>query len=823
MESFLGEGAYGKVYKVSNEEDSNEKVYKVSNKEFGHKSYAALKVIPIPYSSSEISQLMSEGLADDSLNSYISAMAEGILSEIRFVQEFQDSANVASCEDYAVIPKEDEPGYNILIRMELLESLENLLPTRSFGEDDAIAVGVDICRALELLDKSGSVHRDVKPENIFISKQGRYKLGDFGIARQIDCATSGMSKRGTLNYMAPEVFKRLEYATSADLYSLGLILYRILNNDRMPFVPANTAPLAQSERNKLFERRMSGETLPPPALASPEMSRVILKACAFDRKDRFKTASEMRMALEACRVSKIVLPPETQPVSAPEPKLVPDSEPKPVPVPEPKPVPVPEPKPVPVPEPKPVPVSESKPVPVSELKPSLEPSPPDRDPKRAKPKEMFLIGMALAILIIFAIIALPKTNWPTASSSVDGSPLPAATATNAPAPIAAPSVAATPVPAVKHTITPKPAKTPSPTPVPEVYIEIKGKQFSSTISTLSLSGRELTDADLANIKSLKQLWHISCGENSITDLSLFAGLEHLSSLDLPYNEISDIGPISDITSLTDLTLKHNKISDIAPLSTLTNLARVSLNENTISDITPLSGLTNLRSLNLDDNQITDLSPLAKLSDLVALQLSGNLISDFSPIVNLNNLAMLDLSSNKNVTDFSPISKLDTLELLLLSENDITDIHYLSELRNLEALDLDGNHITDITPLSGLDNLNTLGLNKNQITDFSPLFNLSNLVSLTINDNQITDISQFSNFSNPPTIHLDLVNNQISDISSLSNFSNLNYLYLDNNQITDLTPLAELSDLRTLYLDGNPISQEQLSYIESVLPDCWIHF
>ncbi|MDR1642294.1 MAG: protein kinase [Clostridiales bacterium] len=178
--------------------------------------------------------------------------------------------------------------------MELLQSLEKVSIGRAFGEDETVKIGIDICRALELLAKSGTIHRDVKPENIFLSKHGDFKLGDFGIARQIERTLTA----GIPNYTAPEVYTGKQYDATADLYSLGLVMHRMLNNKKMPFISADSTTLSQTERDTALGKRMRGEKIPPPALASPELSSVILKACDSNVENRYKTASEMRMALE---------------------------------------------------------------------------------------------------------------------------------------------------------------------------------------------------------------------------------------------------------------------------------------------------------------------------------------------------------------------------------------------------------------------------------------------------------------------------------------------------------------------------------------------
>ena len=98
--------------------------------------------------------------------------------------------------------------------MELLTNLYDQVMSNSSSEAclsqrEVIKLGVHLCRALELCSRKNIIHRDIKPENIFISPHGEYKLGDFGVARQVEQTMSGLSKKGTYTTMAPEVFSPL--------------------------------------------------------------------------------------------------------------------------------------------------------------------------------------------------------------------------------------------------------------------------------------------------------------------------------------------------------------------------------------------------------------------------------------------------------------------------------------------------------------------------------------------------------------------------------------------------------------------------------------
>ena len=127
---------------------------------------------------------------------------------------------------------------------------------------------------------------------------GDFKLGDFGIAKTSDHTTKA-TKTGTYGYMAPEVYWGRPYNASVDLYSLGMVLYWILNERRGPFLPLPPAVPKPAQHEEAMERRMHGEALPEPKNGSAELKRIVLKACAFDAKDRYRTPTEFKQDLLA--------------------------------------------------------------------------------------------------------------------------------------------------------------------------------------------------------------------------------------------------------------------------------------------------------------------------------------------------------------------------------------------------------------------------------------------------------------------------------------------------------------------------------------------
>ena len=79
-------------------------------------------------------------------------------------------------------------------------------------------LGIDLCRSLEYCGQLHIIHRDIKPENIFVSRFGDFKLGDFGIARELEKTMSTLSKKGTYSYMAPEMYRGEQYDSRVDMH-----------------------------------------------------------------------------------------------------------------------------------------------------------------------------------------------------------------------------------------------------------------------------------------------------------------------------------------------------------------------------------------------------------------------------------------------------------------------------------------------------------------------------------------------------------------------------------------------------------------------------
>lgn len=286
IERLIGEGAFGKVYEITRDD-------------FGHTYRAALKVIHIPQSQAEVNSVRSEGMDEESVKMYFQTLVEEIVEEFVLMSEIKGNTNIVNYEDHLVVPRKDDFGWDVYIRMELLTPLVDYIREHNLSVQDVIRLGIDICSGLEVCQQFNIIHRDIKPENIFVSKFGDFKLGDFGIARQLEKTSSGLSRKGTYSYMAPEVYQGQPYNSTVDIYSLGIVLYRFLNNNRTPFLPPYPERILYSDKEKANLLRMEGEAIPKPCNAEGELGDIVLKACSYDPAKRFQSAKAMKQELQS--------------------------------------------------------------------------------------------------------------------------------------------------------------------------------------------------------------------------------------------------------------------------------------------------------------------------------------------------------------------------------------------------------------------------------------------------------------------------------------------------------------------------------------------
>jgi serine/threonine-protein kinase len=177
------------------------------------------------------------------------------------------------------------------------ETLKDLIRRRGrLSGNEAVAVGMQLLAAVEFAHRSGIVHRDIKPQNVMIDRDGTIKVMDFGIARAGDSGmTEAGSILGTAQYLAPEQAKGYQVDERSDLYSVGVVLYEMLTGT-VPFKGDSAVTVALKHVNEV--PREPSELVPGMPYA---LNQIVLKAMAKQPADRYQSAAEFARDLRAAK------------------------------------------------------------------------------------------------------------------------------------------------------------------------------------------------------------------------------------------------------------------------------------------------------------------------------------------------------------------------------------------------------------------------------------------------------------------------------------------------------------------------------------------
>ena len=643
----LGRGSFGAVYEIHrNVRGTLEK--------------AAMKVLRVPENDAEIARLEFHGVSGRNTEEYYEALVDGIQNEIRIMQRFVGNSHIVSYEDYAIRKRPDQIGWDLYLRMELLTGLTYYMKSFTLSEQMIIKLGMDIAQGLRDCHNSGIIHRDVKPENIFVNESGDFKLGDFGVSRSAPGSQDMLSFKGTFGYMAPEVFKMLSTDGRSDLYSLGMVLYQCLNDNRLPFVSEKVTPY---EIETARQRRFAGEPIPEPAHGSPRLKSIVLRALEEKPENRFQNAEEMYSAL--MEVYRTESASERRTLDgAPQENFIPSQ---------------------------------------------------NTQYQQVSKKPFPLIPIVAACVAVIIIAAAGISALHINRADIFGSQKTSVEADEEQKGDYAIDWKDPALETKMRAIT-------GITTGDIMYSDLQKYGYLDLTYDQS-SGDDVQIQDISALSCMPNLKDLKLGNNSISDISALSSLTNLTALVLTDNNISDISALANLSKLENLDLGGNTISDISALANLSNLERLYLEGNAISNLNEISGLVNLKVLKLHYNGISDISPLRSLTNLTLLELYNNQISDISALSGLTNLKRLGLINNQ-IRDISALSNLTNLTELFLSGNRIDDLSALSGLSALEKLSLDQNQISDISALSGLTNLKYLDLKNNPIVDYSPIEGLN---------------------------------------------------------------------------------------------------
>ena len=245
-----------------------------------------VKIISVPASQVQLDALLLTGACncnEDALN-YFKEVAEEIVAEAGVLKRLSGMEGFLPFEGTQIIAKDDNSGFDVYLLSPYRKSLERHFRKYPMTHLAAVNLGLDMCASLAVCRQAGYLYTDLKPENIFISEDQEYRIGDLGFVPLGSLAYASIPDKYRSSYTAPEIsdpFSRLN--KTIDIYAVGMVLYQAYNGGTLPF--EGQAP--------------KDSPLDPPMYADYEMAEIILKAIDPNPQNRWDDPIAMGQALVA--------------------------------------------------------------------------------------------------------------------------------------------------------------------------------------------------------------------------------------------------------------------------------------------------------------------------------------------------------------------------------------------------------------------------------------------------------------------------------------------------------------------------------------------
>ena len=228
---------------------------------------------------------------------------EYIKDEADFVRTIKGLGDISNYVDVVIDDVPDKEQMKLFIVTDNSKPLSEVMKDRQYTDDEVIDFGLQMSEILEKIEGAGIFHGDIKPSNIFVTEDGKYKLGAFMDAESTD---------DDAYFAAPEMQKGDNADFTTDLYSLGMIMYSMCNSGRLPFEGDGVSS------DEATDRRLSGEAVPAPQNGSQKLKSVIMIAIQPENKNRWKNAGNIKNALLSLKneekepAAQVIVPASTE-------------------------------------------------------------------------------------------------------------------------------------------------------------------------------------------------------------------------------------------------------------------------------------------------------------------------------------------------------------------------------------------------------------------------------------------------------------------------------------------------------------------------------
>lgn len=217
-------------------------------------------------------------------NHYSNEKADFFEDEVNFLNSIADKKEYFTCFGAYLYDNPSKEKADMYIATEELEPLSKVMRSKNFTDDEITDFGLQMAEILMFLEEKNIFHGNIRPENIFVTADGKYKLGGFS---DFEC------KASDLDFSAPEVAEGRNPDLTTDIYSVGLIMYCLANNKALPFEGGLTT------KSEAVKMRTDGTAITAPKNGNEKLKSIIVIAIQPKNENRWKNAVNMKNALLA--------------------------------------------------------------------------------------------------------------------------------------------------------------------------------------------------------------------------------------------------------------------------------------------------------------------------------------------------------------------------------------------------------------------------------------------------------------------------------------------------------------------------------------------